>query len=59
MLKQADIRAFIATLAKGQGGYARLLQEFDENAVARANITKFANKAGVKDMLDFIIFVEQ
>ena len=59
MLKQVDIRAFIATLAKGQGGYARLLQEFDTNEFARANITKLANKAGVKDMLDFVIFVEQ
>lgn len=59
MLQQADIRAFIATLAKGQGGYGRLLQEFDSNKFVRQNLTKLANRAGVKDMLDFVIFVEQ
>lgn len=58
-ITQKEVRSWMASLAKSQGFYGRLLRDWDEAAPAgRRNVMKELSSLGVKDIYDFVIYIE-
>lgn len=53
-----QILEWVRTLAKSQGFYCRLLEEFENNPEYLDNIVKECEERSIKDIVDFIIYIE-
>ena len=57
-MKVKEIKAIIASLSRSQGFYGRLYRDLEESK-GWADLARAARKAGCKDSLDLILFLEQ
>ena len=45
-------------LAKSQGFYGRLLEELENNVASLNNLVEECEKHSIKDIVDFVMFIE-
>ena len=58
-LTQKEVRSWMVSLAKSQGFYGRLLHDWDDATPAgRRNVMRELNSLQVKDIYDFVIYIE-
>lgn len=57
-MKVKEIKAIIASLSRSQGFYGRLYRDLEESK-GWGELARAARKAGCKDSLDLILFLEQ
>ena len=53
----ADAKSIVGSLAHSQGFYGRLWEQLEESR-AWGKMVRAARKAGVKDEMDFILWIE-
>lgn len=53
-----QILEWVRTLAKSQGFYCRLLEEFENNVANLNNLVEECEKHAIKDIVDFVMFIE-
>ena len=53
-----QILKWVRTLSTGQGYYCRLLEELENNTASLDNLVKECEKHSIKDIVDFVIFIE-
>lgn len=60
MITYSDIESWVASLAQSKGFYGRLLRDLQEtDDETRQSFVNAVNQAGVKDSVDFVMFIEQ
>ena len=53
-----QILKWVRTLSTGQGYYYRLLKELENNTTSLDNLVKECEKHSIKDIIDFVMFIE-
>ena len=53
-----QILKWVRTLYTGQGYYYRLLEELENNTASLDNLVKECEKHSIKDIVDFVMFIE-
>lgn len=53
-----QILKWVRTLSTGQGYYCRLLEELENNTTSLDNLVKECEKHSIKDIVDFVMFIE-
>ncbi|MBO5827085.1 MAG: hypothetical protein J6R59_01205 [Paludibacteraceae bacterium] len=58
-LTQKEVRSWLVSLAQSQGFYGRLLRDFNNTeAYVRRNFMSALHENKVKDMFDFVMYIE-
>jgi hypothetical protein len=53
-----QILEWCKTLAKSQGFYGRILEELENNVGSLNNLVEECEKHSIKDIVDFVMFIE-
>ena len=53
-----QILEWCKALAKSQGFYGRLLEELENNVASLNNLVEECEKHSIKDIVDFVMFIE-